>query len=92
MAKDIAAFFRWLFFAAGPLEQAIVNTSFGWAARHATRRRSHRLWQPCRSRTHALTRHLETNDYIADGRFTAADVYVGAQVGWGLRLQDHPGQ
>jgi glutathione S-transferase len=30
MAEDTATFFRWMFFAAGPLEQAVVNTSFGW--------------------------------------------------------------
>ena len=40
MAEDKAAFFRWLFFAAGPLEQAVVNTSFGWLTKdqHEKRR------------------------------------------------------
>jgi glutathione S-transferase len=30
MAEDRASFYRWMFFGAGPLEQAVVNTSFGW--------------------------------------------------------------
>jgi glutathione S-transferase len=38
----------------------------------------------------ALTKHLQTNDFIADGRFTAADVYVGSQVGWGLQFGTIP--
>ena len=29
MADDKAAYFRWMFFAAGPMEQAVVNTGFG---------------------------------------------------------------
>ena len=89
MAKDIAAFFRWLFFAAGPLEQAIVNTSFGWQP--GTPQEAGRTgYGSLEAVTHALTRHLEANDYVADGRFTAADVYVGAQVGWGLRFKTIP--
>ena len=38
----------------------------------------------------ALTLHLEKHDYIADGRFTAADVYVGSQVGWGMQFGGIP--
>ena len=38
----------------------------------------------------ALSGHLETQDYIADNRFTAADVYVGSQVGWGLAFKTLP--
>jgi glutathione S-transferase len=31
-----------------------------------------------------LSQHFKTNDYVTGDRFTAADVYVGAQVSWGL--------
>ena len=34
--------------------------------------------------------HLEANDYIADGRFTAADVYVGSALGWGMQFGTIP--
>jgi glutathione S-transferase len=89
MAEDRPAFFRWMFFAAGPLEQAVVNTSFGWKTSHAAGRNAVRLWQPS-GVVAALTGHLEKHDYIADGRFTAADVYVGSQVGWGLQFGGIP--
>lgn len=90
MADDKAAFFRWLFFGAGPLEQAVVNTSFGWTP--ASPQEAGRTgYGTLETVAQALTGHLEKNDYIADGRFTAADVYVGSQVGWGLQFKTLPG-
>jgi glutathione S-transferase len=84
MADDKAAFFRWMFFAAGPLEQAVVNTSFGWVPgnQHEKRRTG---FGDLADVLRALTGHLQANDYIADGRFTAADVYVGSAIGWGMQ-------
>lgn len=89
MAEDKAAFFRWMFFAAGPLEQAVVNTSFGWLTKdqQAKRRAGYGDLADVVS---ALTGHLAAHDYIADGRFTAADVYVGSQIGWGLQFGTIP--
>ncbi|WP_149588506.1 glutathione S-transferase family protein [Tabrizicola flagellatus] len=89
MAEDKAAFFRWLFFGAGPLEQAVVNTSFGWVPEgpQAAGRTGYGSLEEV---VRALTGHLEKHDYIADGRFTAADVYVGSQVGWGLQFRTIP--
>jgi glutathione S-transferase len=34
----------------------------------------------------ALESAVSTTDYVAGDRFTAADVYVGAHIGWGLML------
>lgn len=89
MAEDKAAFFRWMFFAAGPLEQAVVNTSFGWLTKdqHEKRRAGYGDLHDVLA---ALTGHLSTHDYIADGRFTAADVYIGSQVGWGMQFGTIP--
>ncbi len=89
MAKDSGTFFRWMFFGAGPLEQAVVNTSFGWAP--ASPQEAGRTgYGSLEAVVRALTGHLERNDYIADGRFTAADVYLGSQVGWGLQFKTIP--
>lgn len=89
MAEDTAAYFRWMFFAAGPLEQAVVNTSFGWVARGQQEKR--RVgYGDLDDVVRALTGHLSAHDYIADGRFTAADVYVGSQVGWGMQFGTIP--
>ena len=89
MAEDKAAFFRWMFFAAGPLEQAVVNTSFGWkAAKPEDRGRIG--YGTLEDVVRTLAGHLTAQDYIADGRFTAADVYVGSQVGWGMQFGGIP--
>jgi glutathione S-transferase len=89
MAEDKAAYFRWMFFAAGPLEQAVVNTAFGWLTKGPLDKRRAGYGDLGDVLT-ALTGHLEAHDYIADGRFTAADVYVGSQVDWGLQFGSIP--
>ena len=89
MAKDLAAYFRWMFFAAGPLEQAVVNSSFGW--KPATPQEAGRTgYGSLDDVVRTLAGHLAAHDYIADGRFTAADVYVGSQIGWGLQFGTLP--
>lgn len=89
MAQDSASFYRWMFFAAGPLEAAVVDTSFGWKA--PSPRDEGRLGYGSLDRVlRTLSGHLQQHPYIADDRFTAADVYVGAQVGWGLRFGTLP--
>lgn len=89
MAEDKAAYFRWMFFAAGPLEQAVVNTSFGWLTKdqHEKRRAGYGDLDDV---LRALGGHLQAKDYIADGRFTAADVYVGSALGWGMQFGTIP--
>jgi len=90
IADDQAAFFRWMFFAAGPMEQAVVNNSFGWLPSGPQEKR--RLgYGDLGDVLTALTDHLRGHDFIADDRFTAADVYVGSQVGWGLQFGSLPG-
>lgn len=89
MAEDRAGFFRWMFFGAGPLEQAVVNNSFGWLPKGPQDER--RIGYGSFDRVlHTLTDHLEKHDHLVDGRFTAADVYVGNQIGWGLRFGSIP--
>ena len=89
MAEDKAAFFRWLFFAAGPLEQAVVNTSFGWRTKDQNEKRR-AGYGDLDDVLNALAGHMERNDYVADGRFTAADVFVGSALGWGMQFGTIP--
>lgn len=89
MAEDKAAFFRWMFFAAGPLEQAVVNTAFGWLTTNQQEKRR-AGYGDLDDVLRALTGHLDANDYIADGRFTAADVFVGSALGWGMQFGTIP--
>ena len=79
---DRAAFFRWLFFAAGPLEQAVTAKSQGWAV---TVEQEGFLGFGNYSKTiSTLAAALEQSPYIAGEQFSAADVYVGSHLGWGM--------
>lgn len=83
-----ADYYRWLFFAAGPLEAAVVNHSAGW---DPAGEMQGRFGYGSFDRTvSALEDWLRFHPYVADGRFTAADVYVGAQVIWGTGFGSMP--
>ena len=83
-----ADYFRTLFFAAGPVEQAVTSKAMGWEV----------------SNEHAgmagfgtFDRAMETfetllsdRDYVCGDRFTMADVYVGSQCAWGLEFGTMP--
>ena len=89
MADDHGSMYRWMFFGAGPLEQAIVNTSFGW--KPGSPQDQGRTGYGSIERVAAtLTAHLKESPFMAGDRFSAADVYVGSQIGWGLRFNTLP--
>jgi len=77
-----ADYHRWLFFAAGPLEQAIVNKSLGVAV--AAEKRGMVGYGCFEDVMAALETAVAGKTYVAGDRFSAADVYVGSQIGWGL--------
>jgi glutathione S-transferase len=79
-----AAYYRWLFFAAGPVEQAVTNHANGWDPSDERRRMfGYGTYDEALA---TLAGHLEQNDYVCGDRFTAADVYVGSQVLWGTQF------
>ena len=82
--SERASYYRWLFFAAGPFEAAIVNNSFGFVV-PAERERSVGYGN-FEHVMDTLDKLLSENRFVAGDSFTAADVYVGAQVGWGLQF------
>lgn len=79
---ESAAYHRWLFFAAGPLEQAVVAKSLGWAVPEG--RSAMVGFGSYEDTLNALELALGASPYVCGERFTAADVYVGSSVGWGL--------
>ncbi len=82
------AYYRWLFFAAGPLESAVLNKSMGWITEgEQTRTAGYGDFETARS---ALIAAVSNTPYICGDTFTAADVYVGSQVGWGLQFRTIP--
>ncbi len=87
-ADEAAAYYRWLFFAAGPVEQAVVSRSMGWDL--PKDREGMAGWGSYERTMATLEGHFEGNNYVCGQRFTMADVYVGSQVDWGLTFGSIP--
>lgn len=87
-AHEKASYFRWLFFAAGPLEQAVVAKAMDWEV--PEERRGMAGFGSLDLTLDACADWLENNDYAAGSRFTMADVYFGSQFIWGLRFGSIP--
>jgi glutathione S-transferase len=85
---DRADYYRWLFFAAGPVEQAVTNNAVGFVPEpDKARMFGYGSYdQAIDVLEHAVSQH----DYVAGDKFTAADVYVGAQVIWGTQFGTIP--
>ena len=84
-------YYRWLFFAAGPLEAAVTNRSLGVEVPED--KRGFVGYGDFGTVMDTLERAVAAGPFVAGERFTAADVYVGAHVGWGLRfgsIEDRP--
>ena len=82
------AYYRWLFFAAGPVEAATTNRSLGVVAPPG---REMMVGYGSYETTMAvLEQAVSQADYIAGDRFSAADVYAGSQIGWGLQFKTLP--
>jgi glutathione S-transferase len=79
---DRARYYRWLFFAAGPLEAAITNTALGFTVPEG---REVMAGYGSLARTlDVLETAVAHGGFIAGDHFTAADLYLGAQIGFGL--------
>ena len=89
MPEDRGSFYRWMFFGAGPLEQAVVNTAMGWKPASANEARA-TGYGSLEQTVGTLTAHLEGRSFMVGDRFSAADVYVGSQIGWGLQFKTIP--
>jgi glutathione S-transferase len=83
--RDRADYYRWIFFTSGPVEMAFSNRAVGWEP------------EPDRQRMFGygnydlamgtLEKALTGRDYLAAGRFTAADLFVGAMVNFMLQFK-----
>ncbi len=86
--SELADYYRWMFFAAGPVEQAIVGRSMGW---EVPKEREGMVGFGSLERVlDTLEGHFDLNAFVCGDRFTMADVYVGSQVDWGLTFGSIP--
>lgn len=76
---------RWLFFAAGPLEQALMAKMLGWEL--PAEREGTAGFGSFDRTVAALDAHLSQHQYACGTRFTMADVYLTSQFDWGLNLK-----
>ncbi len=77
------AYYRWLFFAAGPLEAAITNRMFGLTVPED--KESMVGYGNFATVMDTLEKAVEGGGYVAGETFSAADVYVGSHIGWGMQ-------
>jgi glutathione S-transferase len=76
--EEKADYYRWMFFAAGPIEAAVSNKAMGW---EPTPERERMFGYGNFDRAiGVIDALLSTRDYVCGNRFTAADVYVGSQL------------
>lgn len=83
-SKDRAAYYRWLFFAAGPMEQASTMASLGWEP--PEEQRGMVGTRPMPQLLDVVEAALRSREYLVGDSFTAADLYLGAHLGWGMMM------
>jgi glutathione S-transferase len=75
-------YYRWLFFTAGPVEAAVTGKAMGLLAPPDKKRMAG--YGSFEETIDALEQAVSGTAYICGDQFTAADVYVGSQIGWGM--------
>lgn len=82
--EERAAYYRWLFFGAGPMEAAVTNKALGV---EIPPERQRMVGYGSFDRVvDTLDAVLQAGMYLAGERFTAADIYTGSQLGWALQF------
>ena len=83
-----APYYRWLFFAAGPVEAAVTNRQVGFeTGADKSRMMGYGTFDATMD---VLEAAVSTGGWVTGGAFSAADVYVGSQVDWGLMFGSMP--
>ncbi len=88
-AQERADYYRWLFFTAGPLEQAITNKSV-FKLEPDAKQQATAGYGSYEAAVDAIEYAVSGKEYVCGDRFTAADVYVGSSVDWGLQFGTLP--
>lgn len=81
-------YYRWMFFTAGPYEAAFTNKMLGV---QVTPEQSRMVGYGSYDLVvDTLAQAVSKHPYITGDRFTAADVYIGSQIGYGLQFKMMP--
>jgi glutathione S-transferase len=77
-------YYRWLFFGAGPVEQAWTNQAMGFVVPPDKERMAG--YGNFAQVMDVLEKAVSQGPYLAGSAFTAADLYVGSHLGFGMQF------
>src|ERR1700720_1038226 len=77
-----APYYRWMFFSAGPFEAAASNKVLGFVV--PPERERMMGYGNFAKTINTLEAAISSADYLVGNRFSAADLYGGAQIGFGM--------
>ena len=77
-------YYRWLFFGAGPLEAAWTNRAMGFVVPPERERMAG--YGRFEAVVDALEAAVSRTEYVVGDSFTAADVYLGSGIGFGMQF------
>lgn len=83
-----ADYYRWLLFAAGPVETAVTARALGLEV--PADKAMMAGYGSFDATIETLAGAVAGREFVAGGRFSAADVYVGSQIDWGLQFGSMP--
>jgi glutathione S-transferase len=81
-SRERGCYYRWLFFGAGPVDGAIVNKSLGFEP--PAERQIMVGYGTLAYVLNTLEKAVSASDYLVGNKFSAADLYLGAQLGWAM--------
>lgn len=79
-----ASYYRWLFFFSGPVEAAVINRAMGFDV--PADKRAMAGYGALEQMMDVAEQAVTASEYMAGDTFSAADVYCGSQIGWGLQF------
>ncbi|MBX9932867.1 MAG: glutathione S-transferase family protein [Methylobacterium sp.] len=80
------SYYRWLFFAAGPVEAAATNKALGFEVPDDPRKRGMAGYGSLAAVLDTLEGAVSDRPYLVGDRFTAADLYLGSHLMWGMQF------
>ena len=83
--EERGAYYRWMFFAAGPLEAATINRALKFEV--PPERESMIGYGTLEAVLDTLEAAVSASEFVAGPSFSAADVYVGSHIFWGLEFK-----
>lgn len=83
-AKERGPYLRWMFYGAGPVEAMAANTALG--VNVPDDKRGMVGYGSRENVMDVLEKAVTGRDYLLGDRFSAADVYTGSQIAWGLQF------